>query len=134
MMAEITQEYMMYETSFVRSAIAPETIVAAVAAKTTWNNHEALREYPALSVGAFAEPSMESDTSNPKIFRSPLEYIMAYPTAQNRTAPKLKSRRFFTIMLQAFLALVKPVSTIANPACMKNTRKAVRHSQTRLAR
>ena len=38
--------------------------------------------------------------------------------------PKQKSIRFFIMMFEAFLARVSPVSTIANPACMKNTRKA----------
>jgi len=33
-------------------------------------------------------------------------------------------------MLLAFFALVKPASTIAKPACMKNTRKAVTSTQT----
>ncbi len=35
-----------------------------------------------------------------------------------------KSIRFFMMMLPAFLALVKPVSTMAKPACMKKTRAA----------
>jgi hypothetical protein len=35
-------------------------------------------------------------------------------------------------MLQAFLALVKPASTIAKPACMKNTKNAATQVQTML--
>ena len=35
-----------------------------------------------------------------------------------------KSIKFFIIMLPAFFALVNPVSTIAKPACMKNTSAA----------
>ena len=38
--------------------------------------------------------------------------------------PMQKSIRFFMIMLPAFLALVKPVSTIAKPHCIKNTSAA----------
>ena len=33
------------------------------------------------------------------------------------------------MMFTAFFARVKPVSTMANPACMKNTRKAARRVQ-----
>ena len=35
-----------------------------------------------------------------------------------------KSMRFFMMMLPAFLARVKPHSTMAKPHCMKNTRMA----------
>ena len=37
---------------------------------------------------------------------------------------------FFIMMLTAFLALVKPASTMAKPACMKNTRAAATSVQT----
>ena len=50
--------------------------------------------------------------------------MMPYPIAQYAIEPTEKSIRFFMIMFTAFLALVKPASTIANPACMKKTRKA----------
>jgi len=43
------------------------------------------------------------------------------PSIQNATLPRQKSIRFFIMMFPAFFARVKPVSTIANPACMKNT-------------
>ena len=35
-----------------------------------------------------------------------------------------KSIRFFMMMLPAFLARVKPVSTMAKPACIQNTSAA----------
>jgi hypothetical protein len=38
--------------------------------------------------------------------------------------------RFFIMMLMAFLARVKPVSTMAKPACMKKTRAAATRVQT----
>ena len=41
-----------------------------------------------------------------------------------------KSRKFFVRMLQVFLALIKPASTIPKPACMKNTRNAPSRTQT----
>jgi hypothetical protein len=44
-------------------------------------------------------------------------------------APKQKSITFFMVMLVAFFALVKPVSTRAKPACIMNTRIAPMKSQ-----
>lgn len=41
-----------------------------------------------------------------------------------------KSIRFFIMMLPAFFALVKPASTIAKPACIKNTNAAPIRNQT----
>ena len=46
------------------------------------------------------------------------------PSTRNATVPTQKSIRFFMMMLPAFFARVKPVSTMANPACMKNTSTA----------
>ena len=43
--------------------------------------------------------------------------------------PMQKSIRFFMMMLPAFFARVKPVSTMAKPACMKNTRAAAISTQ-----
>ena len=43
--------------------------------------------------------------------------------------PMQKSIRFFMMMLPAFFARVKPVSTMANPHCMKNTRIAPTRNQ-----
>ena len=42
----------------------------------------------------------------------------------NMGVPMQKSIRFFMMMFPAFFARVKPVSTIANPHCMKNTSAA----------
>ncbi len=46
------------------------------------------------------------------------------PMAQKAMEPMEKSMRFFIMMLMEFLARVKPASTMAKPACMKNTRAA----------
>jgi len=50
--------------------------------------------------------------------------MMPKPRIQKIGVPSEKSIRFFIMMLPAFFALVKPVSTIAKPACMKNTSAA----------
>ena len=44
--------------------------------------------------------------------------------------PRQKSSRFFMMMLPACFARVKPVSTMANPACMNQTRMAPIKNQT----
>ena len=54
----------------------------------------------------------------------PAPNIRPKPTSQKTGVPIQKSIRFFIIMLPAFLARVKPVSTIANPACIKKTSAA----------
>ena len=46
------------------------------------------------------------------------------PIRINATVPMQKSIRFFIRILPAFFALVNPVSTIAKPACIQNTRAA----------
>ena len=50
--------------------------------------------------------------------------MMPKPRIQKIGVPSEKSIRFFMMMLPAFFARVKPVSTIAKPACMKNTSAA----------
>ena len=52
------------------------------------------------------------------------------PMIMNVTVPIQKSMRFFMIILPAFFARVKPVSTIANPACIQNTSAAPMRNQT----
>ena len=51
------------------------------------------------------------------------------PRNQNTTVPRAKSMKFFITMLPAFLARVSPVSTMANPGCMKYTRIAPKSTQ-----
>ena len=50
--------------------------------------------------------------------------------AQNTSDPIEKSIRFFIRMLAAFLARVRPVSSIAKPACIRKTRTAANNIQT----
>ena len=54
----------------------------------------------------------------------PSPNIKPKPKSQNSGVPIQKSIMFFMIMLPAFFARVKPVSTIAKPACIKNTSAA----------
>ena len=49
--------------------------------------------------------------------------------AQTTRVPTAKSIRFFMMIFPAFFARVKPVSTMANPACMKKTSTAPSSTQ-----
>ena len=99
-----------------RSAIEPETIVAAVAQNTVWKM-SVVQLYPSPTT-----PSAKKSKPPNRPFIEP--NIMPKPTSQKIGVPRLKSIRFFMMMLPAFFARVKPVSTIAKPACMKNTSAA----------
>ena len=50
--------------------------------------------------------------------------MMPNPRIQKIGVPSEKSIRFFMMILPAFFARVKPVSTIAKPACIKKTSAA----------
>ena len=56
--------------------------------------------------------------------KEPAPNINPKPSIQKIGVPKQKSIRFFIIIFPAFFALVKPVSTIAKPACIKKTNAA----------
>ncbi len=105
--------------------MAPETMVAAVAAKTHWNIQKASTHG--------SPPTVKSLRKKPLVPNQPVVVapnIRPKPTAQKKSEPMAKSIRFFIMMLTAFLARVKPVSTMAKPACMKKTRAAAIRVQT----
>lgn len=106
----------------VRSAIAPETMVAAVAQNTVWNNRN-------VGVGRSKVSVPEAKKLNPPKMALLPPNIMPKPMIQYKTVPKQKSIKFFIMMLPAFFALVNPASTKVKPACMKNTRKAPNNVQ-----
>ena len=87
-------------------------MVAAVAQKTVWK----------ISV-AQSPPAFVNRSRPPMSLPLPPN-MMPKPISQKIGVPRLKSIRFFMMMLPAFLARVKPVSTIAKPACIKNTSAA----------
>ena len=97
--------------------MAPDTIVAAVAANTTWKNQFIVSPLARKKSLVPIKPPADSP------------YIRPQPIAQYRMAPAEKSIRFFMMMFPAFLARVRPVSTMANPACIKNTSPPQRSSQ-----
>ena len=99
-----------------RSAIAPETIVEVVAQKTRLNTKfDQSNEAYAVNKSNPGFPITPAKSSPSKREK---------PIMQNMTVPMQKSIKFFMMMFPAFFALVKPVSTIANPACIQKTSAA----------
>ena len=70
-MAEISIEYMKYMENLVRSAIAPETIVAAVAQNTVW-------KMKVHSAGTLESEPIAKKPSQP-MNEFPLPYIIEKP-------------------------------------------------------
>jgi len=103
--------------------MAPDTIVAAVAANTVWNMMN-------TSIGMLSPRSNVSGLRKPLPPMNPamsLPNMIPKPTAKKAIEPIEKSIRFFMMI---FFALVKPASTMAKPACMKKTRKAASSTHT----
>ena len=104
---------MQYDENFVLSAMAPETMVAAVAQKTVW-------KMKVHSAGTLLSEPMKPKPSQPKK-ALPAPYMMLKPSIQYSTEPHMKSTKFFIRMLAVFLACVRPASTRAKPGCIQNT-------------
>ena len=100
----------------VRSAMAPETMVAVVAQKTRLNTK---LEKSKLSYAVNrSKPGLPMNPSR----SSPISRLK--PMRIKTTVPMQKSIRFFMMILPVFLARVKPASTMANPACIQKTNAA----------
>ena len=99
--------------------MAPDTIVAAVAAKTTWNIQNVYSHCP-------SPVPLSGDSRKWSIPKMPFvaPNMIPKPTSQNDNAPMDMSSMFFIMMWAAFLARVKPDSTKAKPACIQKTRQA----------
>ena len=114
----------------VRSAIAPETMVAVVAANTVWNIRK-------VSAGIVASALMRQMPSSPNTFprkkkapKSKPWNISPKPIIQKRIVPAMKSQKFFMRILAVFLLRVSPASTSAKPGCIKKTNIAASNVQT----
>jgi hypothetical protein len=125
MKAVSRKEYIRYAVKRMRSAIAPETIVAAVPAKTAWKSQNTLvGSVPvAGSIPAMNQPLVPKSGPSPP-------YAIAYPKMKKPSAAKQKSIRFFISTLAAFFDRMRPVSTMPKPACMKNTIAAAISTQS----
>lgn len=94
--------------------MAPETMVQAVPAKTTWKNQKA----QSLSSAAWVESQKLSLPIQPLKL---VPNMRPKPRNMKTMALMQKSRKFFMMMLMLFFARANPSSTMANPACMTNT-------------
>ena len=124
MKAEMKMQYTRYARNCVRSAMAPETIVAVVAQNMVWKMRNAV-------CGMFegtAEPSAKGSAMSPAKGSAP--NIMRKPKSQKSSEPKQKSSRFFMRMLAVFFERVNPASTDANPICIMNIRIAASSTHT----
>ena len=127
-----------------RSAMAPETIVAAVAANTSWKKNLASNGTGVQSMGEKFATSVVEPSSSPatvtmlSLRKKPLSptyslptlNIRPKPTAQNARLPNEKSSRFFMQMFTTFLARVRPASSRQKPACMNITRNPATSTHT----
>ena len=101
----------------VRSAMAPDTIVAAVAQKTVWKIRK-----PSVGRPAGCSKNEMSPKCGAPINPAPsLPNIKPKPSNQNRIEPNMKSTKFLNKIFAVFLLRVKPASHRAKPGCIKNT-------------
>ena len=112
--------------NFVRSAIAPETIVAEVAQKTDWNRKK-VQPSSGFTAKTSAEVGRKKRVPQNAHLSSP--HIRPKPTAKNASEPTAKSITFFIMMLTAFFERLNPASTSMKPSCMKKTRKVAISTQ-----
>ncbi len=99
-----------------RSAVAPETIVTAVAQNISSNRKNAVGHVPS-----------SSDKKNPvDPIQAPWDVpnISAKPKAQNKMVEIPKSVMFFMATFMLFFDRVSPDSRQVNPACIRNTSPA----------
>ena len=100
----------------VLSAIAPDTIVAVVAQNTRLNTKLEKSKFSYAVKRSNPGFPMKPARSSPSNRLNPIRI--------NTTVPIQKSIKFFIMIFPVFLALVKPASTIAKPACIQKTRAA----------
>ena len=110
-----------------RSATAPDTIVAAVAANMAWNKKSVHQVYPPLAYSAVIPPSGGA-IPNPANFRIPSDpsskpgYIRLKPPRQYRRMPAEITKKFLNKIFTAFFWRVNPISKKEKPRCIKKTR------------
>ena len=119
--------YMRYAMNFVRSATAPEMMVAAVAANTVWKIKNAKSNIPSSVDGSISDRKKLFVPIQPLLFAP---NINPKPTIQKTSDPMEMSITFFMMMFAAFLALVAPASSMAKPACMRKTSAVANSTHT----
>ena len=106
-----------------RSATAPDTMVAAVPQNTSWKTKNVIDH-------ASVEPKARRSASKPTQPPTLVPNIRAKPTRPKHMAERSVSSRFFCATLTAFLARTLPASRSRNPACIMKTMPAATVVQT----
>src|SRR3990172_8718432 len=141
MITNMKNEKKMKEPNLTRSATAPETMVAAVPAKTSWKKNFAQSgtpvqlsaEYTPLYASPVAGlPSAPPRNQSPCVPNSgvPSPNMMPKPTARKAIDETANTTKFFARIVTVFLARQKPDSTAAKPRFMKKTRNAAASTHT----
>src|SRR5215212_7260835 len=117
-----------YTANLVRSSMVPHTMANETAQKATWNRNLAesgtcVHESPAYTSLTCPAGTARNQPSVPTS-ALPVPKASANPKAQNNNAAIARLTRIFATTLPTFFIREKPTSSIANPACMNNTRQA----------
>ena len=107
-----------------RSATAPETMVAAVPQNMTWKTKKPICQ------GVRSERKKKAPlVPTGKLPDRPKENMK--PTAPKATIDMAMSRKFFCATLMEFFERTMPASSSRKPACIKRTRPAATSIQTK---
>src|SRR5438067_7301124 len=110
----------------VRPTMAPEVTVDAVSAKANWKRKKARN---ATFVDPYAAGALFRKKYWCPMIEFPTPNWKAKPNAQYRSPHRHVSNTHSKRMLTVSLDRANPASRPMNPACMKNTRKAVTSTQ-----
>src|SRR5215212_9345780 len=123
-----------YTANLVRSSMVPHTMARETAQKATWKRNLAesgtcVHESPENTSSTCPAGTARNQPSVPKS-ALPVPKASANPKAQKSRAAIARLTRIFATTLPTFFIRENPTSSIANPACMNNTRHAVTITQT----
>src|SRR5918998_3414580 len=119
-----------YTANLVRSSIVPQTMASDTAQNATWKRNLAesgtcVQESPPYTSLTWSGGTAKNQPCVP-ISALPVPKASAKPTPQKSSAAMARLIRIFAPTLPTFFIREKPTSSIANPACMNNTRTAAR--------
>src|ERR687890_2578329 len=123
-----------YTANLVRSSMGPHTMARDTAQKATWKRNLAesgtcVHESPAYTSLTCPAGTARNQPSVP-MSALPVPKASANPKAQNNRAAIARLTKIFATTLPTFFIRENPTSSIANPACMNNTRTAATITHT----
>ncbi|MNC14571.1 hypothetical protein D3C75_623550 [compost metagenome] len=119
---------MIYTLSFARSAIPPDTIAKETAAKAIWNKNLTFK-VTSENASDSKEAAVESPPyKKPVVPKKPLPLPKPSPKpiAQKQRLAIARVSTVLPATCPAFFIRTEPASSIANPACIKNTKMNAR--------